>query len=350
MRGSCRSSARCSWCSRSVPRSTRSRGIKPIFDAVIDARTPWLEWLARRVSFLGSTRDRHRGRGDRRAARVASLPSPRAGHRRDRRRRVPSSSSGSRSSSAASVRSATDSFAGPDRRFRVVTRSRPRRVGGSCRSSPRSTRSAARCGGAIAIGVWVIAVLVAASRVVLGVHWPTDVVASLLLAVIGVAAAERFVEATHSFGRRDGKGPDEADPSFNRVFAPTSASRMTSSWNSSITQSSRQPRNCRRLVSSIDGVSTARKRPSPCGLDRADRGRSSLRGGRRAPAPAPSRRGSDRLRRSCCARRPPARSASRARSARASTTWRRATRSPRTTPIASPTTTSTSRSAGGQIP
>ena len=68
----------------------------------------------------------------------------------------------------------------------------------------------------IAIGVWVIAVLVAASRVVLGVHWPTDVVASLLLAVIGVAAAERFVEATHSFGRRGGNGPDGLDPSFNR--------------------------------------------------------------------------------------------------------------------------------------
>ena len=68
---------------------------------------------------------------------------------------------------------------------------------------------------AIAISVWVIAVLVAASRVVLAVHWPTDVVASLLLAVIGVAVAERFVEATHSYGRRDGEGPDETDPSFN---------------------------------------------------------------------------------------------------------------------------------------
>ena len=68
----------------------------------------------------------------------------------------------------------------------------------------------------IAIGVWVLAVLVAASRVVLGVHWPTDVVASLLLAIIGVAAAERFVEATHSFGRRGGNGPDETDSSFNR--------------------------------------------------------------------------------------------------------------------------------------
>ena len=50
--------------------------------------------------------------------------------------------------------------------------------------------------------------------------------------------------------------PDEE----NRVAQPLraiSASRMTSSWNWSIIQSSRQPRNCRRLVSSIDGVSTA---------------------------------------------------------------------------------------------
>jgi undecaprenyl-diphosphatase len=54
---------------------------------------------------------------------------------------------------------------------------------------------------AIAISVWVLAVLVAASRVFLGVHWASDVVASLLLAIIGVAAVERVVESTHGVNR-----------------------------------------------------------------------------------------------------------------------------------------------------
>lgn len=50
----------------------------------------------------------------------------------------------------------------------------------------------------LTIGVWVLAVLVAASRVWLGVHWASDVVGGLLIAVLGVAAAERFIVAAHS--------------------------------------------------------------------------------------------------------------------------------------------------------
>jgi undecaprenyl-diphosphatase len=49
----------------------------------------------------------------------------------------------------------------------------------------------------VAVSVWVLAVLVAVSRVWLGVHWTSDVVASLALATLGVAGAERFIRATH---------------------------------------------------------------------------------------------------------------------------------------------------------
>jgi undecaprenyl-diphosphatase len=49
----------------------------------------------------------------------------------------------------------------------------------------------------VAIAVWVLAVLVAISRVWLGVHWMSDVIAGLLLAMLGVAGAERLIDANH---------------------------------------------------------------------------------------------------------------------------------------------------------
>jgi undecaprenyl-diphosphatase len=45
----------------------------------------------------------------------------------------------------------------------------------------------------VAVAAWILVVFVAASRVWLGVHWATDVVAGVLLAVLGVRAAEWFL-------------------------------------------------------------------------------------------------------------------------------------------------------------
>lgn len=51
---------------------------------------------------------------------------------------------------------------------------------------------------AVTISVWTLVGLVAVTRVWLGVHWTSDVVAGALLAVLGVAAAERFMTAAHA--------------------------------------------------------------------------------------------------------------------------------------------------------
>lgn len=186
---------------------------KPIFNAVVDARTPWLETAARRVSFFGSTRI---------VLTVAAIVALFAW------RRCP------RLALAIVVIVLVRPLAEWGLK-ELVNRDRPpldtRLVRGTGQSFPSGhpLATAATYGviplvaalytkrrivwWSIAISVWVLAVLVAASRVVLGVHWPSDVVGSLLLAIIGVAAAERFVEATHSYGRR---GADEENQSLNR--------------------------------------------------------------------------------------------------------------------------------------
>ncbi len=74
---------------------------------------------------------------------------------------------------------------------------------------------------AIAISVWTLAVGVAATRVVLGVHWPTDVVASLVLVIVGVAAVELFVEHAHTYRRPSLEMPHAEVPN-DPAFKPCS--------------------------------------------------------------------------------------------------------------------------------
>jgi undecaprenyl-diphosphatase len=64
------------------------------------------------------------------------------------------------------------------------------------------------------IGAWTLILLVAASRVWLGVHWASDVVGGVLVAVLGILGSERFITLLHE--RRGlppcGQGSPAPDP------------------------------------------------------------------------------------------------------------------------------------------
>ena len=81
----------------------------------------------------------------------------------------------------------------------------------------------------VAVGAWTLVVLVAASRVWLGVHWASDALAGVLLAVLGVAVAEEVIARFHGGGCRtpQPEGPDAAETVTERS-SPPAARRTTS--------------------------------------------------------------------------------------------------------------------------
>lgn len=171
---------------------------------VEDLRTPWLDAVVKRVSFLGSTPV---------VLTVAALAAALAWRRCPR----------------LAIAIVVIAVARPLAEFTIkelVARPRPagdRLVDGTGYSFPSGHPLATvaswgvlplvlslytrrrRLWWALTISVWSLVVLVAASRVWLGVHWTSDVVAALALAVLGVAGSERLIRLTHGpagHGRR----------------------------------------------------------------------------------------------------------------------------------------------------
>jgi undecaprenyl-diphosphatase len=172
---------------------------RPITELVVDARRPWLDQIVRRISWLGSTKVVLTVAGV--LALVAWRRCPRL-----------------------AVAIVVIALARPLAEFalkELIARDRPagdRMVNGTGYSFPSGHPLATAASWGLlppvlalytkrralwwvtTLSVWTLAVLVAMSRVWLGVHWTSDVVAALVLTILGVAGAERLIQLTHPTG------------------------------------------------------------------------------------------------------------------------------------------------------